>query len=805
MRTRQEEYQHEIQADALAQQRFLAELSVKCETGDLSYARAQAVLTSLHDSVRIQLQRILDNHAVHGNRGGKSSKWVRNLDLDRAAFILLETMIRNCMQGRGQMNLALLAKRIGKAWEYEENCMEVEDRRPLDLEYFEKNNYGYRRDQKLKELIQRALGSATAAREDEELIQWGQWGLLALREAGIITTPPQVAKQPLKAVLNPEVLKVLLTFEQTDVVGVWDRQEAAMHYPPDPYTMANDGGYISPTRKLRSPMVLHHKYRKSLRRGIIESFTAENLPEVFSAVNYLQSIPYVIHEPTRRAILQVWAAGGGVLSVPRSSLESAPEFPYPDHEGTWTDTEKSVVVEWKIKTKLWAKRRNAWQTQLRDLKQLLKASQYPAEYWFPMFVDYRGRMYYRGYPNPQGTDMAKGVLHFRDKKPLGKRGIFWLKVHIANSYGFDKERMDVRAQWTEDNWDAICKALDHPEDYWERLGDSPWCTFSAAWELREAYRSGRPEEYETGVPVGMDATCSGLQHFSAMLRDPHGGVLVNLTNGDGQGPKQDIYSAVKGWVEEKLRQECLSDEPERAQRASWWLAKGITRSMAKKPVMTYCYSATIRSAAEHCFQEVLPDIESGVATWREPGSGYRDCLYLGRLLFEGIEAMFPKAAEAMAWLRRLTKHNGDKPMQWESPTGFPVVQDCREQTTTALRLRSTGYKFILKRETGGINMLESQNGISPNVVHSLDSAHMAKLANRMKHNGCSLLAVHDCASTHACDVDFMQASIREVFVEMYAGNLLDDLRMRIDPDFEAPPPQGDLDLDQVRWSEFFFS
>ena len=102
-------------------------------------------------------------------------------------------------------------------------------------------------------------------------------------------------------------------------------------------------------------------------------------------------------------------------------------------------------------------------------------------------------------------------------------------------------------------------------------------------------------------------------------------------------------------------------------------------------------------------------------------------------------------------------------------------------------------------------MLESQNGISPNVVHSLDSAHMAKLANRMKHNGCSLLAVHDCASTHACDVDFMQASIREVFIEMYSGNLLDDLRMRIDPDFEAPPPQGDLDLDQVRWSEFFFS
>lgn len=804
MRTRQEEYTHEVQADALAQQRFLTELSAKCDAGDLSYARAQAVLASLHGSVQAQLERILEAQAP-GNTGGRSLKWVRNLDVERAAFIVMEVAIRNCMQHSGAINLALLAKRIGKAWEYEENCMEVLDREPLELEYFEENNFGYRRDSKLKELIRKVLGPAMAAREDTELIRWGQWGLLALREAGVITTPPQVGKQPCKAVLNPEVYKALLAFEQTDLVGVWDRQEAAMHYPPEPFTMSSDGGYLSPTRKLRSPMMKLTGYRKNLRREMAEVFTQETMPEVFSAVNYLQSIAYEIHEPTRHAILQVWAAGGGALEVPRSSFPPAPEFPYEGHTGEWSEEQKAVVAEWKIRAKLWAKRRKKWHEQLRDLKQLLKASQYPSEYWFPMFVDYRGRMYYRGYPNPQGTDMAKGVLHFREKKPLGKRGLFWLKVHIANSFGFDKERMDVRAQWTENNWDAICEALDHPEDYPERLGDSPWCVFSAAWELREAYRSGRPEEYQTGVPVGMDATCSGLQHFSAMLRDPHGGQLVNLTNGDGQGPKADIYSAVKSWVEEKLHQECLQEAPERRQRAEWWLGKGITRAMAKKPVMTYCYSATTRSAAEHCFAEVLADVEAGTAQWRKPGEGFRDCIYLGDLLFQGIEAMFPKAAAAMAWLQKLTVHNGDKPMQWESPSGFPVVQDCRAQEITRLRLRSTGFDFTIRKETGGINMRESKNGISPNVVHSLDSAHMVKLANRMKSQGAALLAVHDCASTHAGDVDFMQASIREVFVQMYSGNLLDDLRMRVDPTFEPPPEQGDLDLDQVRWSEFFFS
>jgi DNA-directed RNA polymerase len=188
-------------------------------------------------------------------------------------------------------------------------------------------------------------------------------------------------------------------------------------------------------------------------------------------------------------------------------------------------------------------------------------------------------------PNPQGSDLAKAVLHFHKKKPLGSQGVFWLKVHIANSYGFDKERFADRARWTEQNWHLIEKALDEPENHLDVWGtDAPWCMFAAAYELREAYRSGDPTTYRTGIPVHMDATCSGLQHFSALLRDPVGGQYVNLIDTAQCGPKQDIYARVAQNALLAIQQDMLSDDPETAAKAAWWFGVGIPRGLAKKPV-----------------------------------------------------------------------------------------------------------------------------------------------------------------------------------------------------------------------------
>lgn len=37
-----------------------------------------------------------------------------------------------------------------------------------------------------------------------------------------------------------------------------------------------------------------------------------------------------------------------------------------------------------------------------------------------------------------GEDKCRGLLEFAEGKPLGKRGVYWLQIHVANLMGRDK-------------------------------------------------------------------------------------------------------------------------------------------------------------------------------------------------------------------------------------------------------------------------------------------------------------------------------------------------------------------------------
>jgi DNA-dependent RNA polymerase len=53
-------------------------------------------------------------------------------------------------------------------------------------------------------------------------------------------------------------------------------------------------------------------------------------------------------------------------------------------------------------------------------------------------------------------------LFFHERKPLGSRGLRWLKVHLANVYGFDKMTLDEREQFAMDNLDSVFDSADNP-------------------------------------------------------------------------------------------------------------------------------------------------------------------------------------------------------------------------------------------------------------------------------------------------------------------------------------------------------
>lgn len=83
--------------------------------------------------------------------------------------------------------------------------------------------------------------------------------------------------------------------------------------------------------------------------------------------------------------------------------------------------------------------------------------------YFPHNVDFRGR----AYPLPPhlshiGDDLSRGLLIFAEAKPLGERGLRWLKIHLAGLYGFDKANFDERVEWVHERLEEIYDSADNP-------------------------------------------------------------------------------------------------------------------------------------------------------------------------------------------------------------------------------------------------------------------------------------------------------------------------------------------------------
>ncbi len=86
-------------------------------------------------------------------------------------------------------------------------------------------------------------------------------------------------------------------------------------------------------------------------------------------------------------------------------------------------------------------------------------------------MDFRGRAYpIPPHLSPVGDDLCRGLLTFGEKKPLGSRGLMWLKIHLANVYGYDKASFKEREQFAEDHMEDVYDSADKPLDVSPAVG-----------------------------------------------------------------------------------------------------------------------------------------------------------------------------------------------------------------------------------------------------------------------------------------------------------------------------------------------
>lgn len=573
-----------------------------------------------------------------------------------------------------------------------------------------------------------------------------------------------------------------------------------------------------------------------------EALSNAELSTVFDGLNALGRVPWKINERILGIAQQCWENGIALGDIPTQADHEIPDEPqrperpyFPAEPGTQAFEE--YRERYHAYKEAFYKRRRLIQKNM-DLRSMrcstiLKLDQAEKfkdfdQIYFPFNIDFRGR----AYPVPPhlsnvGSDLCRGLLKFAEAKPLGKNGLYWLKVHLANFAGKDKMTFDDRAKFVDDNLDKVRASATDPfggERWWMSLED-PFQGLATCFEIIGAMDSGNPETYACSLPVHMDGSCNGLQHYAALGRDRVGGKAVNLCAYD---EPQDVYVGVMNEVIRRVAEDAeraidfdtsnpdsLSLDQKKAlsiNRAAKLVNGLIDRGVVKRTVMTSVYGVTYIGARKQIQEKIEEKLEQqGRDVDAMSTEVFSACGYLARVTMSVMGELFQGAKGTMNWLttcaRMITQHG--YPVAWISPIGVPTVQPYRQKkTATLVTLMQT---VTIAKETDGLPIHKSRQvtAFPPNYVHSLDSSHMLLTAIEMDRRGLTFSAVHDSFWTHPCDIDEMNGALRDVFVHLYEQPLLERLKrtweMRY-PDLTFPdlPKRGELDLHEVKNAKYFF-
>ena len=362
-----------------------------------------------------------------------------------------------------------------------------------------------------------------------------------------------------------------------------------MIVPPKDWSLEQRGGFLSDAKSLQLSMV---RTRNKAHQALIKE---TDMPIVYEALNTLQRTAWKVNQDVADVFLELWARG---QAFPELDLMASEDIPEPIKP--WG---RLTSAEWEVfKTKN-PDVVSIWKREKRDIvngnivsrskriatervAMLVRDFRVEEEIYFCWNLDFRGRIYpLQTFLNPQGNDLAKSLLKFQEGVALGTDGGFWLAVQGSNTFGHDKVSLTDRAQWVRDNEAMIKRVAEDPytNREWHDAGE-PWKFLSFCFEWLAYANTNYSEEFISYSAVALDGSNNGVQHLSAVLKDPEGARATNLEL-TGDTPA-DIYQEVADLVNERLAL-LVDTDPIAA-----LLYGKVNRSICKRNTMTTAYGVT---------------------------------------------------------------------------------------------------------------------------------------------------------------------------------------------------------------------
>lgn len=234
--------------------------------------------------------------------------------------------------------------------------------------------------------------------------------------------------------------------------------EVPMLCPPLPWTSLHSGTYLLSSTKLMRATEGTIQHQR-----LLEHCPPTQLHGALDALTQLGNCAWRVNGPLLDLVLEIFRDKGcmrlGVpppcSEVPRLPQHKLPPGSTPAHK---SELRKELARCLKVAREMHSLRSEA--LYRLSLAQHLRHR----VFWLPHNMDFRGRTYpCPPHFNHLGSDLARALLEFAEGRPLGPRGLEWLKIHLINLTGLKKrDSLRMRLAFADEIMEEILDSADNP-------------------------------------------------------------------------------------------------------------------------------------------------------------------------------------------------------------------------------------------------------------------------------------------------------------------------------------------------------
>jgi len=669
-----------------------------------------------------------------------------------------------------RMKFVAVCQNVGYALELESRAMRLEAKEPLGYRRMRAKFKGHR-GRLVSDRMMELLGCPTMRWTNRERFEVGAL-LVDLINDNTDLLAIELQRRGLRQIRMVGPSAKALEFIKACPPRGYQPLRTPMLCPPRPWTGIRGGGHLGNEQTLVKVPLQDMGDREEAATQYLEK---ADLSQVLQVVNTLQNTPMRIDPWIVGIQRQAWDSGIQLLFPCTRTPRPMPELL----------SQEASELEWKIRNKeAWLADRDLRENGPRRIKiersiQLCEEAQ-GETIWQAYYLDYRSRLFTSNrYASHQSEDHEKACLSFAEGMPVDERALDWMLMAAAGHSGCGRMSWaDRRALGRQEHQRYIAIGEDplNRLELW-RNGKDPWQLLQVC---RELYLLSQDPEHRSGVPIRLDQTTSGCGHLAALARDSSVGRFCNLF---GTTPS-DLYEHIAQRVHGRLKVDLQDEDPKVRQLAQHWLEIGIDRSWTKHAVLSTPYGASplsiqeaLMDKLEQLIGEVEPRLSGLLLAW--------PCRYLTKLLRAELLEVVAPCIEVTDWLRAVTKKvvKAGHPMQWTTPTGFPVRIAERMPVKGRVAMSLFGkrsYTMILDQPPEAeLSARLICKGVGAGFIHGMDAALCQVIVCRGGELGMPLLTNHDCFATVPAWADRMHSVLHDELRELYKTDWLAATRAEI--------------------------